>query len=709
MTDYRDTIAKRRRARQTGFLDGLKEAGGDFAEGAKNFGEDVVEGGGQALDEGVSAVTNTADDAGESFGNFVEDTTSSGGVAGQTADFFGGGVDAIAGGGEDIAEGAADFVGGEGTFEDVTSGIDDTFEGATNSFEDVTSGIDDTFEGVTEGAGDAISDVTGGAGDALDNAIGGVEDTFGDIGSGVTEGVSDFTDSALGGATSVVSGATDTIGDITGGAMEGIEDIGGGAVDAATDFGSSLGDLGGDLIGGTTDVGGDLLGGATDIGGDLLGGAGDALGGTVDFGSDVVGGGIDLGADLGGAAVDAATGDGQNKQGNQVQWGEPQKVEQMGRCIIQKQSSNQGDERFLVVTANSNNEEVFLDSSGNMVKVSNVEGMDDIPFHDTLSAARSACEAADMDRAWGQLEQYEEHDGGVIMVQSSQSGDERYFALTTDQNGNNAAVATDGSLVQMEEGDKGDDLPSYPTPESAREALNKATTASRQWGDLEKVETTGQCVIMRQRSSDENERFFTLTKGQNGELVAVSNDGKGVVVSSVDNAQQLPHYPTIEDARAACPSTEGQPSQGGDRGGTDDSTSSDGPTSGQPPGETTEVSEDEDGTPPEVSGDDVPTSSGGAGGQPAQSGMMGGLMDMDIAGIPLPLAAAGGAGAIGLATMVLGDDKGMKNKDDSKLSADNKRLRKNQKKNVNKRSSADKQQRRSKNNGQKNGSKKGGK
>lgn len=656
MTDYRETIGKSTKQQTEGVVN-------RFVSGAK----DTVDDGVDKVEDTVDTATDVGSDTVETVDNTISGTQDSGGafgIAGElideavetSEDTANAGVDAAsdagdtASGAADTAfDGTADFLGGTGTGDEIT----DTAGGA---FDSATEFVDDKVEGTTDAVNDFGEDVTGG----VDDAVGGATDTFNEFTGGVTEFVGD----GFSGAGDVLGGGFDAVEDFTGDTLSGTEDIVSGGVDKATDFGGDAFGGATDLISGGLGFGGDVLGGAADFGTGIGQGAINTALGTVDFGTDVVGGGIDGAFGLGQGAVDLVTGGGDG--GSEEKWGEPTEVEQMGRCVIQKQESNQGNTRYMTATANSNNNPVALRSDGSMFVLDNAESMSDIPFHDTLEAARSACEAADLDRAWGELEQFEDHNGGVIMVQSSESGDERYFALTADSNGNNVALATDGSTVALEEGTTGDELPSFPTPEAARKALNENGNTSRQWGQMEQVSQVGQCVIMRQVSSDDNERYFTFTQGDNGEPVAMANDGTGTVVDSVDNAQELPHYPTQADAEAACPESPSQPSNGGDQTPTDDSTSESGPTSDN----TSDSGGSSGGS---DSGSQQDGSSGSNGSQPTDqqpgSGQQGSqgpgdapglqessIFDMEIAGLPLPLVAGGAAAGLGAISMLFGGD-----------------------------------------------------
>jgi len=333
---------------------------------------------------------------------------------------------------------------------------------------------------------------------------------------------------------------------------------------------------------------------------------------------------------LGEQATNALTGTGD--QQTDQQWGELTEVEQTGQCVINKQESNQGNTRYITITGNRQGQAAGVESDGSLVVLEQLNSMSEAPWHSSMQSARQACQAADLPKQWGQFEQVETHNGGAIMKQTAEDGSERFIAIAPDSNGNRAAVATDGSLVSISEETTGSDLPTYPNIGAARSALNETEGPTRQWGPLEQVGQEGNCVIMKQKSSDDNTRYFTITQSSEGETIALANDGTGKVVSSVDNAQELPHYPTESDARGACTSNNDTPRNGGSNETTDDSTSSDGPTS-------TDTSESSNSTTNTGLGID----GGGLG-----------ILSGDIAGIPIPVVGAGAALSLGAVASVLG-------------------------------------------------------
>jgi len=301
------------------------------------------------------------------------------------------------------------------------------------------------------------------------------------------------------------------------------------------------------------------------------------------------------------------------------------------------QESNQGNSRYLTATGNRDGQAVAVKSDGSFVVMDNLQSMSDAPWHSSIQAARSACESADLPKQWGEFEQAEQHNGGVILKQTAQDGTERYAAISPNGEGGQGAVRADGSLMSIGSNTPMSEIPTYPNIAGARDALNKTEGPTRQWGQLEQIGQEGDCVIMKQESSDDNASYFTLTQSPAGETIAVANDGTGTVVNSVDNAQNLPHYPAEADARAACPANESSPNNGGSNEPTDDSTSNGGPTTGDREQDT---------------GTSTPT-------RPTQRPSQAGLLSGEVAGIPIPVLGGGAVVAAGaLASLLGGDDSG---------------------------------------------------
>jgi len=552
----------------------------------------------------------------------------------QTSGFWNGAKNA----GQDLVQGTQDAV--TNTAESVDNTIDNTAETVQNAGESAGEAFQDTQDsggvfGQTQDAARDFSQTFGEtARDVADTAFGGGEEAVDFLaGTGTGEDLGEtFTDFASG-AQDAASGAADFLaGNIDESIARTFDNQQGGGVFAGVN--NTLDNLSGSVdesIGRQFDdtAGGGILDPVANLGGDAFGLAGDA----VNFGTDIVNGGIEGAMSLGDMAKNAVTGS--PSSNSQKNWGEPSEVEQRGSCVIMEQESSIGDTRYLTVSSNQNSQTVAIESDGSMVVIENVSSVSEMPWHNKLSQARNACDNADLPKQWGELSEEETHSGAVIFKQTAGDGSERFLAITSDGSGGQVAIAADGSTVPMDKNSAMSDLPTYPIIGAARDAINKAVPDSRQWGPLNQVGEEGNCIIMKQQSSDDNTRYFTITQSREGDTIAVANDGTGTVVSSVDNAQNLPHYPSESDARAACPSNGETPSNGGSNEPSDDSTSNGGPTTDS-------------------------SQSGGSynSAQPADSGAMSaGLLSGEVAGIPIPVIGGGAVVAAGaLASLLGGDD-----------------------------------------------------
>jgi len=599
MTDYRQTTGKKSRKQTSGFWNGAKNAGQDLVHGT----QDAVTNTAESVDNTIDNTAETVQNAGESAGEAFQDTQDSGGVFGQTQDAArdfsqtfgetaGDVADTAFGGGEE----AVDFLAGSGTGEDLEETFTDFTSGAQDAVEDTANDLGSTFENTVDSATDFAGSLGGDAWDAASGA--------GDFLAGnIDESIARTFDNQQGGG--VFAGVNNTLDNLSGSVDESI--------------GRQFDDT----------AGGGILDPVANLGGDAFGLAGDA----VNFGTDIVNGGIEGAMSLGDMAKNAVTGS--PSSNSQKNWGELSEVEQRGSCVIMEQESSIGDTRYLSVSSNQNSQTVAIESDGSMVVIENVSSVSEMPWHNKLTQARNACDNADLPKQWGELSEEETHSGAVIFKQSAGDGSERFLAITSDGSGGQVAIAADGSTVPMDKNSAISDLPTYPIIGAARDAINKAVPDSRQWGPLNQVGEEGNCIIMKQESSDDNTRYFTITQSREGDTIAVANDGTGTVVSSVDNAQNLPHYPSESDARAACPSNGEAPSNGGSNEPTDDSTSNGGPTTDS-------------------------SQSGGSynSAQPADSGAMSaGLLSGEVAGIPIPVIGGGAVVAAGaLASLLGGDD-----------------------------------------------------
>jgi len=621
MTDYRQTTGKRTNRQTSGLLNDAFNAGQNLVDNTRDQAEqtynDTKDAVNDTFESAGDQVQETQDDGGLigqgqdaiddafSFSGGSDDGDSSGDSGGSgsfiddTANFFGDTADDVVETAEDTGnsinnfqEEAVDFIAGEGTADSIQDGAQSFIDDTQERFEETQNQIDNTFDGFTdtvEDFGEGAFDASAGAGDFL---AGSTDEAFSRT----------FDNQQGGGIFDVVNNTADNLA----GSFD--ESIG-------RQFDSTPG-------GGVLDPIGDLGSGAFDIAGDAA-----------DFGGDLVNLGIEGAMSIPGQVTNIPSGG--SGQNSQKQWSELTEVVQMGNCIINKQSSNQGDTRYITISSDGNGNTVGVKADGSFVNLPQMNWMSEAPWHSSLQKAKQACEAAGLDMAWGEFERVETHNGGIILKQTASDGTERFAALAPDDSGNRSAVAADGGLVTISEGESMSDIPTYPNIASARDALNKTEGTTRQWGPLERVGKEGNCIIMKQQSSDDNTRYFTTVQSGSGETIALANDGTGKVVSTVDNAQNLPHYPTESDARAACPSNSGTPSNGGSNWTTDDSTSNGGPTSGE-----TE----------QPTGGSSPTTQ--PGGSVASS-----ILSGDIAGIPIPVVGGGAVVAAGaLATLLGGDD-----------------------------------------------------
>lgn len=603
MTDYRNKIGKRSSDQQTGgFLDDAR----NFAEDKVEQGQDFVDEGQEAAGDGVTQITSIADDGIQEVQDRREDVEQ--------------GLDDAVDQGEqfiedkqqqvdntiDEAEDRADTV-----VEETQDQVDSTVGDAQNFVEDTQDQLDEAtdinFDETVQDLQSEIGDISGGVEDSLGEAgdiagdIGGeIGDIGGDIGSEIEGSLGEIGDVA-GGVGDELGNIGETVGDLAGEGGSVIGDIGGELGDIGSDigqgFGGAIGDAG-DILGEGGDLAGDIAGGSIDFGSNIAGGAANWVGNLSGTALNVA---TDIGGDIGNALGGVLAADGSNEPtGN---WGEPSEAEQYGQAVIMQQSHSDGSTRYFAITKNDNDEVVALAGDGTATRLSSASTFNDLPSFTSISNAKDAVDAAGKgdvgqqpnndgnadQKQWSEPQQVGTIGQCVIFVQTAGDGSKRFFTMTEGDDGSTVAMRSDGTGVDITSVETYSELPHYPTraqaesacpsqPESPSEggegggrddsSQPNNTDSGQSWGELSQVQQTGNCVIMEQNSTDGDVRYFTLTEDGNGNTVAVGPNEEMVSTQSKSSMGELPHYPTQEDAVAACPSSEGRPSEGGSRDGT---------------------------------------------------------------------------------------------------------------------------------------------
>lgn len=682
MTDYRDTTGRRTRQQTAISFGGIAEAAGDAVDSGTEAVQDTVESGTEAARGIGSGLGSSADETAESTSDAVEETQERGGllgIAGTAVDEASDEVTDAADSAANLVEGGVeegtDFVAGEGAGEEVTNVADSLFEGAVSAPGDAAEATADAAGGLLGEAGDVAEDAAEGAEDTAsglfddaEDALGGIEDSvegaatgigslpgdavdsLQDAGAGVGEAFGDVgtvVDDAIGAADDAQESITDAgLGVIDEGAEE-ITDAGEEYIEAEQEALSLYADVGS----GAVDVAGDIVGGGLDIGGTIAGGAANWTG-------DLAGGAADVAGNIGGSIGQAVGGVISGGPGNQPEgeWKEPTEQQRYGQAVILSQTHPEKPTRYYAITRDQNNNVVGLASDGTGVQLQSVQSLGELPNHSSVDQAKGAVDSAGIgpqsqtsdngsssaSAEWGPLGEVGTTGSCVIMAQSSSDGSRRFFTITQSDNGETVAMNRNGEGVVVDSVSDTGELPHYPTRAQAEQACpsepasptnggeggssddsSQPAEDAGSWSEPTRASTVGNCVIMEQTHSDGTQRFFTFTQNGSGQTVAIRSDGTTTPVDSVGEIGELPNYPSLEDAEAACPESEGQPSQGGQGGGRDVSSPSDSPT------------------------------------QQASSilGAASGLLEGDIAGVPR-IAVAGGIGAIGLATVAMGDDGG---------------------------------------------------
>jgi len=99
-------------------------------------------------------------------------------------------------------------------------------------------------------------------------------------------------------------------------------------------------------------------------------------------------------------------------------------------------------------------------------------------------------------------------------------------------------------------------------------------TSSTRWGEVQKIPTDwrGGWVLSYQAALDEDRRRFFVTRSKNGNLQALTETGEPTGFSESTPADEIPHFPTEEEARAAYQAWAEKAENGGPEDGDDSPT-----------------------------------------------------------------------------------------------------------------------------------------
>jgi len=534
-------------------FDDVISGAGDAFEDAQETVDDAVEGAGDAFDDAQDTIGDVTDDAIDApdIGNLVPDieAPSPGDV-----------LDEASGEVSDAFDDATDFGG------DVAEGAGDVFDNATDIADDAFGSVGDTFDDVTEGAEDAFDDATDAAGETFDDAIdftGTVGDDIFDTADDALEGAGDFAGDVAGGASnvagSVFGGAVD--------AAQGAAGLGLDVVDAAADtvlftpfnIGQEFGEAaanqlsnigGGGIVGnqGDTSTVPDNESGAsgtpvqwsepsqatTVTGAVIL--RQEALN-TPDarvrffaIGEDKSGDKVAFGANNKAVKINSVDNLGNlphfdtlqaakevvphrggrrnERSESQKAWDSPTQVDQVGAVAILKQvgqdSEGLRDIRFFAATQTDQQQKVFLKSATELVRVANINTLDDAPSFESRSEAKTVAE--------------------------------NYMETLQDGSGNERST---------------EDSPRNQGDGSSEES------APRPWGNSNSVDTVGNVAIIEQtrqtQSGDTQTRYLAVAQVE-GEGVAVVESGNKAVRVKDPSRDDIPSFDSEQAAASAADS-----------------------------------------------------------------------------------------------------------------------------------------------------------
>jgi len=583
MTDYRDTVGKKK-DRQTGIsLGGVVDSAQDAVDDATDAAGDVVDDATDAADDFGSSVGDVTDDAldpvssiGDSAGDAFDDAT-------DAADDFGSSVGDAVDDAQDTVDDAIDDAGS--SFDDATDSIGDTVDDAIDSGQDAASGIGDTVDDAIDDAGDAIDDTTdnigdtvddafGGAGDAFDNATDNIDDTFSDISGEIDDSIDDaigsvgdaadnvtddafnppdignlipdvqapdvgeVIDNASGEVNEAFDDATDFGGDVAEGAgnifddaTEGAGDAFDEATDAAGDFGEGAVDFGSDLFGGAGEAADDagdavtdFLGGAADFGGDIAGGAGDIAGDLAEGGANIAGSAAGVGLDVVDAAADTVL--------------------------------------FTPFNIGQEFGEQAAETLSNIGGGGVVEDRGDTTTAIGGSSGEGSGSPNNTPVQWGEMVKATTVTGAVIFKNEAlNTPDERvrYFAIGEDKEGNKVAYGGNNKAVRITSVESLGQLPHFDTLQAAKEAVphrggrnNERNQSETAWQSPEKVNQIGAVSILQQVGEDSSDgqvtRFMAATQTDTGQKVFLESATSLVRVNNIDTLDDAPTFETQTEA-----------------------------------------------------------------------------------------------------------------------------------------------------------------
>ena len=410
--------------------------------------QDAVSDAGGAVDDAVSDAQDTFDDATDTIDDAVVDAQDTAedafsDVTGGAEDTF----DDVTGGAEDAFDEASsafdDFTSdAEDAVSDATEDVGDAFGDAADQAGDFGDDVGDTVDDAVGSTEDAFSGFFDDAGDAVDDAAGGLQD--------VAEGASGTVDDAISGAGGVIDSVADTVvfgpGDTTQDFIRGIANevggIGGGGVV------NQLGDTTSNVAETFTDTARNL--GGAGQGGSQVKNQGDepvqwtelqqitTVTGAVIFkqestntpdqrvrffaiGQDQQGNTIAYGADNKAVRVDSVDTLGElphfssssaakdvvphrngratdrRERQNRPEYSSPEKVNQIGPVSILQQTGQRPDgnqvTRFFSVTRTDEDQLVLLQSATEVVRMNNIDTMNDAPSFGTQREAEEVAQA----------------------------------------------------------------------------------------------------------------------------------------------------------------------------------------------------------------------------------------------------------------------------------------------------------------------------
>lgn len=552
MTDYRDTVGKKKQ-RQTGF------SIGGVIDDAQDAVDDAVGSVGGTVDDAVGGIDDTVDNVGGGIDDVVDDV---GGGIDDAVDDVGGGIDDAVG---NVGDTVDDAVGGvDDAFDNAGDLLDDTTQDIDNAIDDSIGGFQDQLGDIGSGAGDAFGDITGGIDEAFDDAIdagqgfaGGIDDTFDDaidtgqdfaggiddtidntfddIGSLVPDVQAPDVDGIIDNASGEVNDAFDDFTDFGGDVAEGAGDFFGDVSEEAGDFGEGAGDFFGDVTEGADNIFDETVDETTEFAGDV----GDALGSSADNIGDIAGGifggAADLAGDVGGGAANLAG-----------------SAANLGLDVVD------GALDTVLFTPLSVGQDFI---QGSIEKISSIGGGGLVGNPgDTTTKADGTQDGTPVQ--WSEASQVTTVTGAVILKQEALNTPDqrvRFFAIGQDKSGDKVAFGANNKAVKVDSVESLGELPHFDTLQAAKEAVphrggrnNERNESDTRWDKPQKVNQIGAVSILEQTGQDSSggqvTRYLAATQTDQENKVFLKSATEVVPVNEIDTLDDAPSFDTQEEA-----------------------------------------------------------------------------------------------------------------------------------------------------------------